>query len=198
MLNKDDHHQSTAQQANDQLELTSKCRGYPMGFRSPLVLMSTVGLFTLGFLAPWGAPKAVADGDRLGCATYCQTAGGYGGAGGQPPPPPFATVASGAIQADADGYIPVTVTCMASSTCKGIILLSIPGGPYPEPCGGPYHWAGCSDLFVNANSTRTIAVPLTPGALAYLRDNKTVTFDAAVGPGSGPPTYHGTLNVFPP
>jgi hypothetical protein len=164
---------------------------------SPAVLTSTVGLVAAGLLATCG--DAAADpsgGDRLGCATYCQSAGGYGAAGGQPPPPPFATVASGAVQADADGYVPVTVTCDASSTCKGIILLSIPGGPSPEPCGGPYSWAGCSDLFVNANSTRTIAVPLTPGAAAYLSAHRTVTIDAGVGPGSGPPTYHGTLNVF--
>jgi hypothetical protein len=57
MLSKDVHHQSGAQQANVQLELTPKCKGCPMGFRSALVLMSTVGLFTLGFLAPWGATR---------------------------------------------------------------------------------------------------------------------------------------------
>jgi len=162
------------------------------GFRR--LLIALVGLFTLALAAPWGAPKAVADGDRLGCATYCQNAGGYGAAGGQPPPPPFATVASGAVQADADGYVPVTVTCVASSTCKGIILLEISGFS-PEACGGPYHWAGCSDLFVNANSTRTIAVPLTPGALAYVRANSPVTVSAAAGPGSGPPMNFGTLQV---
>jgi hypothetical protein len=163
------------------------------GFRRLLVAL--VGLFTLALAAPWGAPKAVADGDRLGCATYCQNAGGYGAAGGQPPPPPFATVASGAVRADADGYVPVTVTCVASSTCKGIILLGISGFS-PEPCGGPYHYAGCSDLFVNANSTRTIAVPLTPGALAYVRANSPVTVSASVGPGSGPPIEpFGTLQV---
>jgi hypothetical protein len=167
---------------------------------SPVVLMSTVGLGAVGLLATCSANNAAADpstsGDRLGCATYCQSAGGYGGAGGQPPPPPFATVASGAVQADADGYVPVTVTCAASSTCRGIILLSI-SGVVPDACGGgPYSWAGCSDLIVNANSTRTIGVPLTPTALAYLRAHSPVTVDAGVGPGSGPPTFHGTLQVF--
>ncbi len=161
------------------------------------VLVALVGLFTLALVGPWGAPKAVADGggDRLGCATYCQNAGGYGAAGGQPPPPPFATVASGAVRADSDGYVPVTVTCVASSTCQGIILLSIDGGPFPELCGGPYHYDGCSDLFVNANSTRTIAVPLTPGALAYVRAHSPVIVGVGVGPGSGPPRDHGTLQV---
>ena len=158
------------------------------------LLVALAALFALALAAPWGAPKAVADGDRLGCATYCQNAGGYGAAGGQPPPPPFATVASGAVRADADGYVPVTVTCVASSTCQGIILLSISGFS-PEECGGPYHWAGCSDLIVNANSTRTIAVPLTPGALAYVRANSPVKVDASVGAGSSAPMYHGTLQV---
>jgi hypothetical protein len=75
----------------------------------------------------------------------------------------------------------------------------ISGFSSPDACGGgPYHWAGCSDLFVNANSTRTIGVPLTPGALAYVRAHSPVSVDAGVGPGSGPPSYHGTLNVFAP
>jgi hypothetical protein len=161
------------------------------GFRRLLVALAA--LFTLALAAPWGAPKAVADGDRLGCGTDCQNAGGYGAAGGQPPPPPFATVASGAVRADSDGYVPVTVTCVASSTCQGIIVLGISGFD-PELCGN-YHYAGCSDLLVNANSTRTIGVPLTPGALAYVRANSPVSVDAAVGPGSGPPRDHGTLQV---
>ena len=165
---------------------------------SPVVLMSTVGLGAVGFLATPGANNAAADpgssGDRLGCSTYCQNAGGYGAAGSNTPYVPIVKVASGAVRADADGYVPVTVTCVASSTCQGIILLSISGFS-PEECGGPYHWAGCSDLIVNANSTRTIAVPLTPGALAYVRANSPVTVDAAVGPGSGPPREHGTLQV---
>jgi hypothetical protein len=164
------------------------------GFRR--VLVALAGLITLALAAPWGAPKAVADGggDRLGCATYCQNAGGYGAAGGQPPPPPFAMVASGAVRADSDGYVPVTVTCVASTTCQGILMLQI-NGFSPEPCGGPYHYAGCSDLLVNANSTRTIAVPLTPGALAYVRAHSPVTVGASAGPGSGPPINYGTLQV---
>ncbi len=36
------------------------------------LLVALVALLTLALAAPWGAPKAVADGDRLGCATYCQ------------------------------------------------------------------------------------------------------------------------------
>jgi hypothetical protein len=165
------------------------------GFRRVVVL---VGLLTLALVAPWVAPKAVADdGDRLGCGTYCQSAGGWGATGNPPPPPPFATVASGAVRASADGYVPVTVTCVASSTCQGVILLTVNGVPWPGSCGDGKgrNWSGCSDLLVNANSTRTIAVPLEPASLAYVRANSPVTVGVGVGPGSGPPTAHGTLQV---
>jgi hypothetical protein len=151
---------------------------------SPVVLMSTVGLGAVGFLATPGANNAAADpgssGDRLGCSTYCQNAGGYGAAGSNTPYVPIVKVASGAVRADADGYVPVTVTCMASSTCQGAIVLDISGVSLDDVCGGGhYAWAGCSDLLVNANSTRTIAVPLTPQALAYVRANSPVTVGAA-------------------
>jgi hypothetical protein len=147
---------------------------------SPVVLMSTVGLGAVGFLATCGANNAAADpsssGDRLGCSTYCQNAGGYGGAGSNTPYMPVVKVASGAVRADADGYVPVTVTCVASSTCQGAIITGV---SFDDVCGGGhYNWAGCSDLLVNANSTRTIAVPLTPAALAYVRANSPVTVGA--------------------
>jgi hypothetical protein len=168
-----------------------------MGFRSPLLLMSAVGLFTLGLLAPWGAPKAVADGDRLGCTTYCQNAGGYGGAGSAgPKPPPIVEVASGAVSPDADGYIPVKVTCLDSSTCQGAITLNITSESFPDHCGGgKYNWAGCSDLLVNAKSTRTIAVPLTPAALAYVRANSPVTVYADAHVTNTGSTVDGLLQV---
>jgi hypothetical protein len=145
------------------------------------VLVALAGLIILALVAPWGAPKAVADdGDRLGCSTFCQNAGGYGAAGSNTPYVPIVKVASGAVRADADGYVPVTVTCLASSTCQGAIVLSISTEYFPDLCGGgKYNWAGCSDLLVNANSTRTIAVPLTPAALAYVRANSPVTVGAA-------------------
>ena len=119
-------------------------------------------------------------------ATYCQNAGGYGARRpGQPPPPPFATVASGAVRADADGYVPfVTVTCVAPpSTCQGIILLGIFQRVLARTLRR-HHTIGpvariCSSM---PTQPRTIAVPLTPGALAYVRANSPVTVDAAVGP----------------
>jgi hypothetical protein len=188
MLNKDDHHQSSAQQANVQLELTPKCKGYPMGFRSPLALMSTVGLFTLGFLAPWGTPKAVADGDRLGCSTYCQTAGGYGGAGGNRPPPAV-TLVSTSVTADADGYVPVTLRCHLQVQCMGVLLL-IPvdseGHSIAVPGATGGGRIGRSDLLVNAGATRTIGVPEGGATLAYLRSHGPTPFNLTIDADQAP------------
>jgi hypothetical protein len=169
-----------------------------MSYRSwvpPVMLMSTVGLVAVGFLATCGANNAAADpsssGDRLGCSTYCQNAGGYGAAGSNAPYVPIVKVASGAVRADADGYVPVTVTCVASSTCQGAIVLEISGVNFDDVCGGGnYRWAGCSDLLVNANSTRTIAVPLTPAALAYVRAHSPVTVGATAHCHAPPVTDH--------
>ena len=65
------------------------------------MLISAVGLIILGSFAPWGAPKAVADGDRLGCGTYCQNAGGFGAPAD--PRKPSVTIASGNHHPD-DGH----------------------------------------------------------------------------------------------
>jgi hypothetical protein len=192
MLSKDVHHQSGAQQANVQLELTPKCKGCPMGFRSALVPMSTVGLFTLGFLASWGATRAVADpsGDRLGCGSYCQSAGGYGAVGHAPEKQAVTIVSTGTVTADADGYVPVTLTCDLSVQCTGALLVSL-NSPAAQAALG-YEMTnryGRSDLLVNAGATRTIAVPLPAPALAWLRSNSPtslgVTADSQQGSVSG-------------
>jgi len=136
-------------------------------------LISVVGLITLGFLAPWSATKAVADpsGDRIGCASYCQNAGGYGAAGGGNLPPPAVTlVSTGTVTADADGYAPVTVTCHRPVQCRGVLLL-----------GG-----GRSDLLVNAGATRTIAVPLAPQTIASLRSNGPTSLSLTIDAGQSP------------
>ncbi len=47
-----------------------------MSLRSSLSAVLMAGVVGLGFLAPCGAPKAVADpnsGDRLGCGAACQS-----------------------------------------------------------------------------------------------------------------------------
>jgi hypothetical protein len=109
---------------------------------------------------------------RLGCGTACQNAGGYGAAGAQVKLVDVIKVVGGAVSLDPDGYVPVTLTCLIPATCKGFVTLGIRGFD-PDLCGN-YHHAGCSDLVVNANSTQTIGVPLTPTALAYARANSPV------------------------
>jgi hypothetical protein len=139
-----------------------------MGFRSPLVLMSTVGLFTLGFLAPWGATKAVADpsGDRLGCGTACQSAGQYG-APGSNAPQAVTILSSGTVTPDPDGYVPVTLTCHMQTQCVGALLLELRG--WDNPQHRLSFVTGRSDLQVNGGATRTIGVPVPAAAIAYVR-----------------------------
>jgi hypothetical protein len=129
------------------------------------VLFALVGLTTVALVSPWGAPTALADGDRLGCDTYCQSAGQYGAAG-QPPPSPVTILSSGTVTADADGYVPVTLKCNATVQCRGALLLGLSGWSNPQ---GMSWITGRSDLVVNAGATRTIGVPLAAGALAFLR-----------------------------
>jgi hypothetical protein len=118
---------------------------------------------------------------RLGCATACQNAGGYGAAGAQVKLVDVIKVVGGAVRLDPDGYVPVTLTCLIPATCQGVITLDISGFD-PDLCGN-YHHAGCSDLVVNANSTQIIGVPLSADALAYARANSPVNVfvDAHIG-----------------
>jgi hypothetical protein len=136
------------------------------GFRR--VLTALVGLFTLALVAPWGAPKAVADGDRLGCGTYCQSAGGYGAAGPGPQPPPAVTLVSPSVTADADGYVPLTLRCNLPVQCRGVLRLQAQFLSVDPATGNAIHpvLGGASDLRVDAGATRTIGVPLSrPGAM---------------------------------
>lgn len=133
------------------------------GFRS--VLVALVALLTLALVAPWGTPKAVADGDRLGCSTYCQNAGGYGAPGNAGGPPSAVTlVDTGTVTADADGYAPVTLQCHRPVQCRGVLMI-----------GG-----GKSDLLVNGGATRTIGVPLSPQVFASLKSNGPTTLDLLI------------------
>jgi hypothetical protein len=155
------------------------------------VLVALVGLITLAVVAPWGAPKAVADdGDRLGCNTYCQNAGGYGAVGHAPEPPAVTILSTGTVTADADGYVPVTLKCDLSVQCTGALLVDL-ASPAAEAALG-YEMTnryGRSDLLVNAGATRTIGVPLPPPALTWLRSNSPtslgVTADSQQGSVAG-------------
>jgi hypothetical protein len=133
---------------------------------NPPSITAATGLLALGLLALFSATPAVADsgsGDRLGCGTFCQSAGGYGGAGPAPSQYAVTVASSGTVIADSDGYVPVPVTCHLSVQCVGVLILS-----------GPT-FSSRSDLVVNADATRTIGVPLQPAAIAYLRSNGPTT-----------------------
>lgn len=155
-------------------------------FSLPAKLILALGLITLGLLQPWGVTKAVADssGDRLGCGTYCQNAGGYGAPGSTAPP--SATILSGGtVTADPDGYVPVTVNCHLSVECKGALLLCLNGPAAAAALGnlGMAGECGRSDLRVDAGATRTIGVPLPAAALDFLRSNGPTT--SVVTPDTG-------------
>jgi len=153
-----------------------------------------VGLVTLGLLASYGATKASADqgsGDRLGCGTYCQTAGGYGSAGGNVtlPPPAVSLVSTGTVTADADGYVPVTLTCHRTVQCRGVLRLFGTFLTVDPDTGNAIHpvVSGQSDLVVDAGATRTIGVPLSrpagssgASAIALLRSNGPTTLDLQI------------------
>ena len=134
----------------------------------PVVLMSTVGLVAVGFLATCGANDAAADPGEIrpGCGTYCESAGQYGGAG-QPPPSPVTVVSSGIITVEPDGYAPVTVKCNAQVQCHGALMLDLQG--YSNPQDRLSWVTGRSDLVANAGATQTIGIPVPAGAIDFLR-----------------------------
>jgi hypothetical protein len=153
------------------------------------VVVALVGLMALALVAPWGAPKAVADGDRLGCNTYCQNAGGYG-ATGDPAPPRAVTIVSTTVTADADGYVPVTLACNTPTQCSGYLSVSaVDNGLI----------GGRSDLLVNAGATRTIAIPSGPDGIAFLRSHGPWPFFLTIDDGPGGGGFGvGKLTVAPP
>lgn len=163
----------------------------------PVMLMLAVGLIGLGFLSQSGSPKAGADpsGDRLGCGTYCQNAGGYG-APGSADPPAATMLSSGTVTADSDGYVPVTVKCNLSVQCSGALTVCLRTQDPTMIRLGMAGECGRSDLRVDAGATRTIGVPLPDLALAFLRSHGPTTSSVHVdsgqsGVGSGYQTLTG-------
>jgi hypothetical protein len=135
--------------------------------------------------SPAPAPTSAAPADsgelRLGCGTYCKTAGGYGAPGATGTEVIPVEVVGGAVSVDADGYVPVTLTCTIPATCKGVVVIGIKGfTPTDSSKDSGY---GRSDLRVDANSTQTIGIPLSPDELAYARAHSPVT--VVVGGDSG-------------
>jgi hypothetical protein len=94
--------------------------------------------------------------ERLGCGEYCQQAGLIGdGASGRP----ALSIDTGSpVEALPDDTIPITTTCLLPVSCEGALLL------YSYELGRYGDSAGRSDLVVEPNSPRTIAVPLVGAA----------------------------------
>jgi hypothetical protein len=87
---------------------------------------------------------------RLGCGTYCQQAGGYGG--GSTAPPMVRIETTSPVESSPDGTAPITMTCLFRTRCVGAVLLSSDSVRIPP---------GRSDLLIAAHSSRTLAVPLS-------------------------------------
>jgi len=116
---------------------------------------------------------------RLGCGTYCRNAGGYG-APENAHQPAVTFVVSGTVVPDADGYIPVTLTCNLPALCEG--ALSADSRPLGDDSS-----SSRSDLLVDAGTTRTIGVPLSAAALEYLKSHGPVTLSVTADNGLVPP-----------
>jgi hypothetical protein len=128
------------------------------------------GLVTAGFVMPFAVtPSARADGEsRLGCGTYCQAAGPLAGSTGSGQAAVTIVSVSKMVALDADGYLPVTVTCNLSVQCRGSIIAT--GCEYLGPdAAGSDRWIGRSDLLVGAGATATLGVRLPAPLVAVIR-----------------------------
>jgi hypothetical protein len=110
------------------------------------------------------APPAVPAAASLGCHQYCQQAGGYGGGEAGRPATDFVRIRNARTGFLRGGALPVTVTCLQATLCRGAILLS----PASTSDIDVIEF-GRSDLDVGGNRTRTIAVPITPRAIRAVR-----------------------------
>jgi hypothetical protein len=90
---------------------------------------------------------------RLGCGQYCQQAGGIGD--GSPGVKMLTIDVGDSVEALSDGAVPVAMTCRFPEPCEGAVLLNSDVTPFPPEEGGR------SDLLVDPDTSRTIAVPLT-------------------------------------
>jgi hypothetical protein len=137
------------------------------------ITTAVVALTTLAFLASCGGNKnsvhptttsqpADSSGEvRLGCGTYCQSAGGLAGTLG-PGQDAVTIVSSGTVTLGADGYLSVTLTCNLSVPCRGSLLIQ--GVKEEDP-----HMVGRSDLLVDAGATATLGVGLPDPLVASIR-----------------------------
>jgi hypothetical protein len=121
---------------------------------------------------------------RLGCGTYCQSAGGLAGTLG--PGQDAVTIASsGNIVPDANNYLPVSLTCNLSVQCKGSVVVQAVSIEAVE--GENPYALGRSDLLVDAGATVTLGVGLPDRLIAFIRTHNpaNVFVIADAGPSFG-------------
>jgi hypothetical protein len=125
--------------------------------------------------APPSAPQQsnASGSERLGCGTFCQSAGQYG-APGDEGVEAVTILSSGTISLEPDGYVPLTLKCNLPVPCTGAILACVDA---PETSGFSMG-CGRSDEYVAPGATRTLGVPLTTPALGVVntRGSATVSF----------------------
>jgi hypothetical protein len=114
---------------------------------------------------PPSAPQTrTRTGDRLGCGTDCQSAGGYG-APGDEGVQAVTILSSGTVPLDPDGYVPLTLTCNLPVLCDGEIRAC---AEVPDSAGSGMG-CGRSDGEVGPNTTRTIGIALPTPVLSVVR-----------------------------
>jgi hypothetical protein len=133
------------------------------------------------------ATNARADGEtRLGCGTYCQAAGPLAGGIG-PGREAVTIVASRMVTLDADGYLPVTMTCNLSVQCTGVLTGGIAGMSFTAR----------SDLLINPRATATLGLPMPAQAVAYLKAHSPPCPTSSNGAVRCPETVGVLANVAP-
>lgn len=161
------------------------------------IAAAVAAVITTGFVTLFAViPRAHADETRLGCGTYCQAAGPLQGGIGEGREA-VSIQSSQTVTLDADGYLPVTLTCNLSVPCTGYLSAGIAG----------LDFIARSDLLVNKGATATLGVALPAQAVAHLRRGPdTVGVLANVGPSFGCqiashiglPPCHWPINGFTP
>ncbi len=116
------------------------------------------------FFAGCGGDGGVA---MLGCHQYCQQAGGYGG--GPSGRPVLKVVTTGTVVPSSNGTVPITLKCLVPVRCQGALLLDTASNSSSLEFACGTGWWAQSDLLVDADSTRTIGLPLKACPRALLR-----------------------------
>lgn len=135
---------------------------------TPAAASTSSAAATLGAPVQAAPPSTVqaraTTGDRLGCGTSCQSAGGYG-APGDEGVDAVTILSSGPVPLDPDGYAPLTLRCNLPVPCSGEILACAKGVPESAGFGMA---CGRSDEEVGPGATRTLGIALPTPVLAVV------------------------------